>query len=359
MLYFIQILKMNLFFMPFIVFLTAFIISAVAVPSVKLLAFNKRAIALPGRRHVHSEPTPKFGGIAIALGVLLISPFIFTIDKIIASYLASSAIMLILGIIDDVKGTGWKLKLTISIIATSIFIFGSGIWIKTLGNLFGTGEIYLGIWGIPFTYLAVFGIINAINLIDGLNGLACGVSAIAFITFAAFGYMDGNHTVFYLGLATTGATMGLFKYNYPDAKIFMGDSGSLFIGYSLSVLAILLTQGNRTIDPMVPVIVLGLPIFDTVRVMIFRSINKKHPFSADKTHLHYLMMRSGTPAISVVKTIWFLSCLMSFLAFLLHSYEGWFMLLVFTDVAIVMGIFIENLRALKTIKKQNTLNISS
>src|SRR3990172_2514809 len=104
MLYFIQILKMNLFFMPFIVFLTAFIISAIAVPSIKLLAFNKRAIALPGRRHVHSEPTPKFGGIAIALGVLLISPFIFTIDK-------------------------------------SIFIFGSGIWIKPLGNLFGTGEI--------------------------------------------------------------------------------------------------------------------------------------------------------------------------------------------------------------------------
>ncbi len=103
MLYFIQILKMNLFFMSFIVFLTAFIISAVAVPSIRALANNKRAIALPGRRHLHSEPTPKFGGIAIALGVLLISPFIFTIDKVIASYLASSAVMLILGIIDDVK----------------------------------------------------------------------------------------------------------------------------------------------------------------------------------------------------------------------------------------------------------------
>ena len=128
--------------MSFIIFLTAFIISALVVPPIRLLANNKGAVALPGKRHIHTKPTPKFGGIAIALGVLLISPFIFTIDKVIASYLASSSIMLILGIIDDVKGTGWKLKLTISIIAASIFIFGSGIWIKTLGNLFGTGEIY-------------------------------------------------------------------------------------------------------------------------------------------------------------------------------------------------------------------------
>ena len=104
--------------MPYIAFLFAFVISFVAVPSIRLLANNKGAVALPGKRHIHTKPTPKFGGIAIALGVLLISPFIFTIDKIIASYLASSAIMLILGIIDDVKGTGWKLKLTISIIAT-------------------------------------------------------------------------------------------------------------------------------------------------------------------------------------------------------------------------------------------------
>jgi len=336
--------------MPYIVFLSAFIISFAAVPAIRLLANNKGAVAIPGKRHIHTKPTPKLGGIAVASGVLLISPFVFTFDRIIASYLASSALMLLLGIIDDIKGTNWRLKLIFSLIATSIFIFGSNIWIRSLGNLFGLGEIQLGLWGILFTYFAVFGVINAINLIDGLNGLACGVSSIAFLSFAIFARMDGNTTVFYLSLANLAATMGLFRYNYPDAKIFLGDSGSLFLGFSLSVMAILLAQGQGKINPMVPVMILGIPILDTLRVMTVRIINRRNPFEGDRTHLHHLMSRSGIPPTRVVKIIWALSCLMSLLASLLHKYDSWLMLLVFFDVAVLMGVLIENLRILKVSK---------
>jgi len=151
--------------------------------------------------------------------------------------------MLLLGIVDDIWGTEWKLKLTVSIIATSIIIFGAGIWIKNLGDLFGSGEIHLGLWGIPFTYFAVFGIINAINLIDGLNGLACGVSSIAFLSIAVFASMSGNEIVFYLSLVNLGRHSA-FQIQLSEGKDIHGDSGSLFLGFSLAILAILLTQGD-------------------------------------------------------------------------------------------------------------------
>ncbi len=337
--------------MPYIVFFIAFIVSFATVPLIISLAHNSGALALPSKRHIHTTPTPKFGGIAIALSILIISPFILQIDRVIASYLAASALMLALGIFDDARGSTWKLKFIVSMAAISIFIFGGDIWIRSVGNLFGTGEIQTGLWGIPLTYFAVFGVISSINLIDGLNGQACGISSIAFLSFAVFAYIDGNNIVFFLSLISLGATLGLFRYNYPKARIFMGDSGSLFLGYSLSALAIMLTQGQGKINPMVPAIVLGIPIFDTLRVMITRFFNKKHPFKPDKIHLHHLMMRSGIYPTRVVKIIWILSLLLSLLAFVLHNYESWLMLLVLLIFIALLGIFIENLRILKTRRK--------
>ncbi|RJQ17466.1 MAG: undecaprenyl/decaprenyl-phosphate alpha-N-acetylglucosaminyl 1-phosphate transferase [Nitrospiraceae bacterium] len=328
-------------------FIFAFVISYALVPLVTEIAYSSGAVALPGKRHIHTHPTPKFGGIAIASGILLVSCFISPFDKTIWSYIISSILMLILGIIDDIRTAHWKLKLGFSLVATSIIIFGAGIWVKSLGDLFGLGEIYLGIFGIPFTYVAVFGVVNAINLIDGLNGLACGISSIAFATFAAFALVNGNETVFYLSVINLGGTLGLFRYNYPRAKIFMGDSGSLFLGFSLAVHAIMLTQGNGTVDPMVPVIILGIPIFDTIRVMMLRIWRNKHPFLADKTHMHHLMIRSGIAPGRVVKTYWLFSALLSLLAFALYTLNSWVMFLVLCILMSFVGVFIENLRIIK------------
>jgi UDP-GlcNAc:undecaprenyl-phosphate GlcNAc-1-phosphate transferase len=312
------------------------------------LANSSGAIALPGRRHIHSQPTPKFGGVAIASGVLIISPFVFTIDKVIGSYLLSSAVMLLLGIFDDVRGADWKVKSVFSALATAIFIFGSDIWIEDLGNLFGYGVVHLGDWGIPFTFIAIFGVVNAINLIDGLNGLACGVSSIAFVAFAVFASMSGNSTVLYLSLCSLGATLGLFRYNYPRARIFMGDSGTMFIGFSIALMSIMLTQGEGKITPMVPVIILAVPLYDTLRVFIIRVINKRSPFLGDKTHLHHLMMRSGIRQKRVVKIVWILSALMSALAFAFYRVDEWVMLLIFFIIIVALGVFIRNLRIIRS-----------
>ncbi len=334
--------------MTYIIFFAAFITSFSIVPLITSFAHNRGAVAVPGRRHTHRYPTPKLGGIAIASGVLIISPIIFPIDRVIGSYLLASSLMLLLGIIDDIRGADWKVKLVFTIAATFIMKYGGGVWITHLGDLFGYGEIALGMWGIPFTIFAVFGVVNAINLIDGLNGLACGVSSIAFIAFAIFGYISGNETVLMLSIASLGATLGLFRYNYPKARIFMGDSGSLFLGFSLAMLAIMLTQGDGTINPMIPVIVLGIPIFDTVRVLFIRIINGRHPFRGDRTHLHHLMKRSGITLNRVVKTIWVLSALMSCIAFILYTYDGWLMLVIFCISIALIGVFIENLKILRS-----------
>ena len=336
----------------YISFFIAFVISFATVPLLISLAHNSGAIAIPGKRHIHTCPTPKFGGIAIAAGVLLISPFLFPLDRVIGSYFISSALILTLGIIDDIRGANWKLKMAFSMAAISIIIFGGGIYLKDLGNLFGLGTVHLGIWGIPFTFFAIFGVINAINLIDGLNGLACGVSCIAFLSFAVFASVSGNNTVLFLSLANLGATLGLFRYNYPRAKIFMGDSGSMFLGFSLAVLAILLAQGQGTINPMIPVMILGIPIFDTLRIFLIRLLNKKNPFHPDKTHLHHLMMRSGIPPQRVVNVIWTFSALMSVLAFVLYRVEAWVLLVVYCIFAAFLGLFVENLNIIKVNKSR-------
>jgi UDP-GlcNAc:undecaprenyl-phosphate GlcNAc-1-phosphate transferase len=332
----------------YIAFISAFAISFLLVPVVMFAANSSGAVAMPGRRHIHSHPTPKFGGVAIASAVLIISPFIFPIDKVIGSYLLSSAVMLFLGIMDDVRGADWKVKSVFSAIATAVFIFGSDLWITNLGDLFGFGEIHLGDWGIPFTFLAIFGVVNAINLIDGLNGLACGVSSIAFVAFAVFASMSGNSTVLYLSLCSLGATLGLFRYNYPRARIFMGDSGTMFIGFSIAAMSLMLTQVEGKISPMVPVIILAVPIYDTLRVFIIRVINKRSPFLGDKTHLHHLMMRSGIRQNRVVKIVWVLSALMSILAFAFYRVDEWAMLLVFCIIIVGLGVFIRNLRIIRS-----------
>ncbi len=148
--------------MPVITCLISFVISSLAIPPIILLANNNGPVALPGKRHVHREPTPKFGGIAIALTVLVLSPLVFPLDRVTGSDILSSALMLLTGVIDDVKNTSWKTKLVFSLAVTSVLVFGSGFWFENLGNLFGTGEIHLGLWGIPFTLFAVFGITNSI-----------------------------------------------------------------------------------------------------------------------------------------------------------------------------------------------------
>jgi len=202
----------------------------------------------------------------------------------------------------------------------------------------------LGILSIPFTYFSVVGVTNAINLIDGLNGLAGGLSLIAFLFIGIAAYLSGNHVLAMMSIAFVGALGGFLKYNFPKAKIFMGDSGSLFLGFSLAVFSIFLTQNeNFRVDPMFPVMILLIPIFDTLRVMFVRAFNMKNPFKADKAHLHHLLVRRKFSSVNAVIFLWSLSIILGLLAVLIIKRTSTPYLVITLMTSLILSLYIDSI----------------
>ncbi len=185
------------------------------------------------------------------------------------SYLAASFLLVVIGGIDDRRGLGFITKFFAMLAAITTVIFGGGITIHQIGTYGSMGVVKLGILAIPFTYLCIVGVTNSINLIDGLNGLAGGLSFFASLFIGVAAYLSRNFELAGVCIGFTGALAGFLFCNFgTQASIFMGDSGSLFLGFSLSVFSILLTQDPKFhVEPLFPVLVLLIPIFDTVRVM--------------------------------------------------------------------------------------------
>lgn len=288
---------------------------------------------------MHTEPTPRWGGLAFTMGVLPVF-FFLEIDRQVISFIIASLILIILGSVDDCKRLGWRTKLLATLLAITVFVFVGGISIQELGVYGLNVDIRLGWVAIPFTYLCIVGVTNSINLIDGLNGLAGGIALIAFVFLGIGGMMSGEPTLGFICLSFAGVLLGFLFYNFPKAKIFMGDSGSLLIGFSLASLSILLTQGNNHISaiapiiteadlymaalseefvlqPMFPVLVLFVPIFDTLRVMKVRLFLRKNPFHPDRSHLHHLFIKSGFTPITTVVVLWAITFLCGVVALLL------------------------------------------
>lgn len=288
----------------FYFFFLPFLISLLATPLVIKLAFQIGCIDRPGQRRFHARPTPRLGGVAVFLGVLPVF-FLLPVRSDISFFLAGAFLLLILGAIDDRQGLGWKIKFTGIICATALAIFGGDAVIRQVGTFRALGSIKLGELAIPFTFFAVVGLTNALNLIDGLNGLATGIAMIGFFFMGGAATLVGNTVLAKLSMGYLGALAGFLFFNFPKARIFMGDSGSLFIGYSLGIFAILLTQTpERAVEPLFPVIVLLIPVFDAVRVMSVRIMKSKNPFKADKIHIHHLLVRRIYTPLQTVMFIW-------------------------------------------------------
>ena len=176
--------------------------------------------------------------------------------------------------------------------------------------MFGLAYALGGWFSIPFTYLSIIGITNAINLLDGLNGLAGGVSFLGFLFMGIAALLVGNILIALVCFAFVGALAAFLLYNFPDARVFMGDSGSLFLGFSLSLTAMLLTQDTTgSVDTMFPLLLLLIPIFDTLRVLIMRLVNGKNPFHADNLHLHYLLVNNNIAPANVTLLFWSVTAL--------------------------------------------------
>lgn len=280
-------------FLPFIL---AIIISYIMTPIVRKLAFKIGAIDIPkDSRRIHKEPMPLLGGLAIYISIVICSLVFIPLEREFMAVLIGGTIILISGIIDDKGDLSPRAKMLFQIIAAIILVMG-GVRIEFISNPFSTGTalIYLKLLSIPATIFWVVGITNTVNLIDGLDGLAAGVAGISslvlMVVAASFGYI---HIVI-LAMIMAGACFGFLPYNFNPAKIFMGDTGALFLGFMLAVVTIEgVMKSVATIAIIVPIIILGVPIFDTA-FAILRRLRKGSSITAgDRGHLHHKLLDKG------------------------------------------------------------------
>lgn len=280
-------------------FVCAFLISLAGAPVAKIIAYKIGAIDVPkDNRRMHKKPIPRLGGIAIFAG-FYISAIIFDtpyMSKEIRGMLLGAIVIVALGMVDDVMALKARVKLLVQIFATLIPTF-CGVRITGIPNFFdpSSAGIILPLWLQYFvTVFWMLAILNAVNLLDGLDGLAVGVSTIMAVCVTIIVILLHSPAVAVLAAALAGACLGFVPYNANPAKMFMGDTGALFIGYSLSIMSVMgVFKAYAIIAFAIPFLILGLPIFDMMFVSIRRMLKGKSPMSADKTHLHHRLIDLG------------------------------------------------------------------
>ena len=305
-------------------FAIAAVLSYFFTPPVKNFAHKVGAIDVPkDARRMHKKPIPRLGGLAI-YGGFLCSILIFgQLDETMLCVLLGAAIIVALGIFDDVLALGAKLKFVVQIVAAAIPVCIGDLQIGLFTNLnplSDTPFVHLGILAVPATIIWIVGITNAVNLIDGLDGLAVGVSSIAAITMLAVALLTGNMPIAITMAALAGACIGFMPYNLIPAKIFMGDTGSTFLGYMLATVSIMgLFKFYAVISFAVPFLILGLPIFDTANAIIRRVAAGRSPMSPDRGHVHHKLIDMGFNQKQAVAILYAISATLGLTAVVLTS----------------------------------------
>ena len=272
-------------------FVIALIVTYICTPLVRTLAVKIGAIDAPDARKVHQVSIPRLGGLAIYIGYMV--SLLYSVKDIssVKGLLIGSVILVAVGIWDDVKQIGPKTKLLGQIVAALMLpIFDNAIHFISIGD----HMLYLEYLSIPLTVFWIVGFTNIVNLIDGLDGLAAGISLIACIAICIVTLQMGQVDLACITLALAGAACGFLRYNFNPAKIFMGDTGSMLLGYTMAAISVMgSVKTAATVGLVVPVIVLGLPILDTLFAIVRRRINGRPVFQPDKGHLHHRLLAMG------------------------------------------------------------------
>ncbi len=320
----------------------AFLISFATTPAVIALANKVKAIDVPkDERRVHKKPIPLIGGLAIFYGFIISVLCFAVIDRPTMGILCGAIIMVTVGVIDDMRDLNARVKLIFQILAALIVVY-FGIEIRHIANpffaWFGPEYINLGLWSIPITIIWIVGVTNAVNLIDGLDGLAVGVSSIASVALLSLTLLSQNLNAAIITAALAGAGFGFLPYNFNPAKIFMGDTGSTFLGFVLACISIQgLMKMYAIISFAVPVLILGLPIFDTAFAIIRRIAKKKPIMSPDRGHLHHRLMDMGLSqkqTVGILYTLTSILCLTAVVMALKDALRG--LILVFAVLFVLV-----------------------
>ncbi|AWB46256.1 undecaprenyl-phosphate alpha-N-acetylglucosaminyl 1-phosphate transferase [Paenibacillus sp. CAA11] len=272
-------------------------------PLVKKFAYKVGAVDVPNARKVHTRIMPRLGGLGIYLSAIIallaILPFIpdsflsARDSNFVKAFIVGGTMIVLLGALDDRFQLSAKLKFLVQIATACVVVFGFDIRLEFANIPFHSYSSIESWIAIPFTILWIVGVTNAINLIDGLDGLAAGVSAIAIGTISVMAFIMGNEIVAVMCMLLLGSIIGFLYFNFHPAKIFMGDSGSLFLGFSLALLSLLGFKQVAIVGFLTPLILIGVPLSDTMFAIVRRWMQKKPIFSPDKGHLHHCLRELG------------------------------------------------------------------
>lgn len=296
----------------------AFIVSYILTPYMARVGKKQNMVDIPGHRKIHQEAVPNLGGIVIFFGFLLSLLFVTQIEGQLRVLLIGGVIILLLGVVDDIANLSPKHKFAIQMLpALIVIIYNSDLINNFIVNQLKSLDL-LGYLLYPILIFWIVGVTNSINIIDGLDGLACGVSFIALVTFLILGLRQNLGVLSLISIALAGSMLAFLRFNFYPAKIFLGDSGSTFAGFMLaSVGALWVLNSGNAFFIFIPIIILALPIFDTL-FAIWRRYRGHHPiFQADKGHLHHRLLARGISHKNIVLILWGVSAICSLIALII------------------------------------------
>jgi len=328
------------------VFLGSLIVALGVTPVVGWLARLLNIVDQPGTRRIHRRPIPRMGGVAIvvafvagALPVLLldsrIGEALRQVREQVVWLMAAGSLIAAVGLVDDARSVRAGLRFLIHVLAASA-VWQSGIRIESISAA-GLGPVKLGLLSWPLTVLWIVGMTNAVNLIDGLDGLAAGIGAVTALVIALFSIWTDQLVTAVLMLALLGSLCGFLVFNFNPARIFMGDCGSTFLGFFLASTGVLAANGaGNIVGVALPALALGVPIFDTLFSMLRRFLERRSLFAADRNHLHHRLLKHGLAHRSVVLVIHGTTAVAAGLGMIMMITRGALTIIVFATVCVLL-----------------------
>lgn len=341
-----------------------FIITVGAIVLMRPIAFHIGLVDHPDTRKKHSGQVPLLGGITMLLALASTSIGLHLHDKGLKAFLMASSVLVLVGAWDDMKNLSVRVRFPAQTVAVLLMVYLGHVRLHNLGDLLGHGPVLLGWLAVPFTLFCVVGVINAVNMIDGLDGLAGGCSLIALGWFAIADRFSGGpqlsaHTILLIG-ALAGFLLFNFRFPWqPRFRIFMGDAGSMLLGFALSWTAISLTQSGdgHGLSPITAVWILGVPLMDTVSLMLRRGLRGRSMFTADRDHLHHALIDAGLSVRQAVGVIYALTILFGLIGVI-----GWkvgiaqpIMLTIFLVTFVVYTITLASVRRMRVVRRRRRM----
>lgn len=309
---------MNLYFYLYIfALISSFCISVTTFPVAKWVAYRYNVMDIPKIRSIHTSPIPRTGGLILFSALLLVSLLLLLfVPRVHLAlwHVFPIASIFIIGFIDDIFSLKFYMRLPLQLIFAAFFVFPSGMYIVNSG-MFTLPDII----AIPFTIMCIAGVTNAYNIIDGLDGLCAGLGWIFLVLLACLSYIYGYHALVIYALLFVGSILGFIIFNFPSAKIFLGDGGSYLVGFSVAMTAVVLLSKHPEISPWALLLMAFVPIYDTLFAISRRRRKKRSPFKADKRHLHHILQRRYRSTTKAVIVMWAIQLFIGVIALFFHK----------------------------------------